>query len=302
VSAVIALNPLCSVLPHINGLYMSKIMTSEKIFYRIVTNSLGVYEAVERDCPRDDSRRSVKPDGNWLQKAGARYPGLVSYWTELGLEKYISSGLFDWHRSVVNTPIEVIKSRLNAVPTYQDDLQIISDKADFAKISQISINQFFEDRGGTSIINKVGIFVTRMKNEPELLVFRHIKFPELGIQFPAGTIEEGETPSAAAVRELKEESGLEIENCELFGTYTFFKVYCNQFQRRHVYHGHLADEIGDSWTHTVNSDGDDSGLEFEFSWQPISKLDPDILKIEGVGDSLRRLSVSLSIGHSSHTD
>jgi 8-oxo-dGTP pyrophosphatase MutT (NUDIX family) len=39
----------------------------------------------------------------------------------------------------------------------------------------------------------------------QLLLFRH---PNAGIQIPAGTIEEGEAPEAAALREGQEESGL----------------------------------------------------------------------------------------------
>lgn len=41
-----------------------------------------------------------------------------------------------------------------------------------------------------------------------LLVFRHPHAPSAGIQVPAGTIEDGETPAAAALREAREEAGL----------------------------------------------------------------------------------------------
>lgn len=42
----------------------------------------------------------------------------------------------------------------------------------------------------------------------KLLVFSHPDFPEAGIQVPAGTIEPGETPEVAALREAFEETGL----------------------------------------------------------------------------------------------
>lgn len=42
-----------------------------------------------------------------------------------------------------------------------------------------------------------------------LLIFEHEDAPEAGIQVPAGSIEAGETPEEAALREAKEETGLQ---------------------------------------------------------------------------------------------
>ena len=50
-----------------------------------------------------------------------------------------------------------------------------------------------------SIINKVLAYVTR---GDRLLVFKHRDFPEAGLQVPAGTIEEGESPHDAVLREV----------------------------------------------------------------------------------------------------
>ena len=44
--------------------------------------------------------------------------------------------------------------------------------------------------------------------------------------FPGGTVELGETPQMAAVREIKEETGLDVEVGELIGIYTDFDVEC----------------------------------------------------------------------------
>jgi 8-oxo-dGTP pyrophosphatase MutT (NUDIX family) len=52
------------------------------------------------------------------------------------------------------------------------------------------------------VLDKVTGFVTRGR---ELLVFRH---PTAGVQLPAGTVEAGETPEAAVLREVREEAGL----------------------------------------------------------------------------------------------
>ncbi|MCP4542722.1 MAG: NUDIX domain-containing protein [Chloroflexi bacterium] len=55
-------------------------------------------------------------------------------------------------------------------------------------------------------IEKVTAFITRRSpNGHDLLLFEH---PNAGIQIPAGTVEDGETPEQAIIREVNEETGL----------------------------------------------------------------------------------------------
>ncbi len=57
-----------------------------------------------------------------------------------------------------------------------------------------------------NVIEKVTAFITRSSQDGHyLLLFEH---PHAGIQIPAGTVEAGETPEAAAFREAAEETGL----------------------------------------------------------------------------------------------
>jgi 8-oxo-dGTP pyrophosphatase MutT (NUDIX family) len=60
----------------------------------------------------------------------------------------------------------------------------------------------------TQVIEKVTAFVTRPSDEGlALLLFEH---PYAGIQIPAGTVEHGESPEAAVLREAAEETGLRM--------------------------------------------------------------------------------------------
>ena len=57
-----------------------------------------------------------------------------------------------------------------------------------------------------TVLEKVTAFILRQDPcGPDLLLFEH---PSAGIQVPAGTVEQGEDPQAAALREGREESGL----------------------------------------------------------------------------------------------
>ena len=57
-----------------------------------------------------------------------------------------------------------------------------------------------------AIIEKVTAFITRESVDGhDLLLFKH---PNAGIQIPAGTVEDDETPEEAVLREVSEETGL----------------------------------------------------------------------------------------------
>lgn len=94
-------------------------------FYRVTVDGLGIYEAVDQDCPKDDPRRTNKPDGSWLPKKGLDYPGAISYWSEFGFDRYRKSGLMDWHTSVVKGEVEVAEISRPPEVLYEDEYQII---------------------------------------------------------------------------------------------------------------------------------------------------------------------------------
>ncbi len=55
------------------------------------------------------------------------------------------------------------------------------------------------------MVEKALSYITRGQR---LLVFRQPDFPEQGVQVPGGSVELGEQPAVAALREAREETGL----------------------------------------------------------------------------------------------
>src|ERR1700745_3569756 len=110
-------------------------MLYEKL-YRLCCDDIGIYEVVNKFCPRTDERRKFQPDGEWLQNVGVKYPGAKSFWTELGLRKYIESGMRDWHYSVIEgqAKLVVIEASFNVL--HRDAHQIIGTLSELKNIEE----------------------------------------------------------------------------------------------------------------------------------------------------------------------
>jgi 8-oxo-dGTP diphosphatase len=138
--------------------------------------------------------------------------------------------------------------------------------------------------------DKVVAYITQ---DDKLLVFSHPLFPEAGIQVPAGTIEKGEAPDKAALREAREESGLrELEIRSFLGVrehdlslYGISEVY-----RRYFFHLECCQETPITWRHFENdpSDGGTEPIEFEFFWVKFPDEVPELSG--GQGELLHKLA------------
>jgi 8-oxo-dGTP pyrophosphatase MutT (NUDIX family) len=119
-------------------------------------------------------------------------------------------------------------------------------------------------------MHKVLAYIYRDSTKREILVFDQHKYPEVSPQVVAGTLDNNETPEVAAVREVFEEAGLNVENPKLVGSFPFFRPDINQHQIRHVFE-FISHDLPNSWTHIVSSGEEDKGMEFHFYWLQVAE-------------------------------
>jgi 8-oxo-dGTP pyrophosphatase MutT (NUDIX family) len=124
------------------------------------------------------------------------------------------------------------------------------------------------------VIEKALAYITR---GDQLLVFRQPAFPEQGIQVPGGSVEPGEDPRTAVLREASEETGLN-ELC--FGSYLGsveyqLKVDVGPPHLRHFFHLTYAGPLTRSWSHRGSRRPNGDWVEFELWWEPISRAKLD---------------------------
>ena len=126
-------------------------------------------------------------------------------------------------------------------------------------------------------IEKVYAYITRGEM---LLVFRHVDFPEAGVQVPGGTMEAGEDAVTAVLREAQEESGLSGLMVNRYLGEDVFLEAPNKRILRHFFHLMCLMDVPDTWQHYEHapSDGSPGPILFEFYWLPLDEaaeeLDP----------------------------
>ena len=108
----------------------------------------------------------------------------------------------------------------------------------------------------------VPIILRKFDSQNEILVFRH---PLAGIQIVKGTVEEDETLEVAALRELKEESGINDAFID-----KYFGIHCpmQKGPNWHVFLCKATQSLPEYWQHFC---ADDGGLVFSFFWHSLNE-------------------------------
>jgi 8-oxo-dGTP pyrophosphatase MutT (NUDIX family) len=120
---------------------------------------------------------------------------------------------------------------------------------------------------------KVVCYIVR---DGRLLVFKHLDEPwdESGLQVPAGSIQPGESPEVAAIREASEETGLTaLRLVRKVGESQYdMAPYRPETHHRHVFHLEVDEPTPDRWVSTEDDPGDGSGPKrFECYWIPLTQ-------------------------------
>ena len=146
---------------------------------------------------------------------------------------------------------------------------------------------------GVPVVRKAFAYIT---HNSRLLIFSHPLEPAAGLQVPAGTMHDGETPDQAVLREATEETGLEgLRIVRFLGEAWRDARDVGKDELHHRFFFHLAcdSEPPERWRQYEldTSDGSPPPL-FELCWVPLPDSVPPL--IAGHGELLPALLHSLS--------
>lgn len=132
-------------------------------------------------------------------------------------------------------------------------------------------------------IRKVMAYITQGRR---LLVFVHPYAPDAGVQIPGGTLLPGETPEAGALREAREETGLDALRVVAFlgmREFDYRPHGRDELHLRYFYHLECLQSTPESWRHDEMdpSDGSTEPIPLEFYWVAWPGKAPDLAGEQG---------------------
>jgi 8-oxo-dGTP pyrophosphatase MutT (NUDIX family) len=107
-----------------------------------------------------------------------------------------------------------------------------------------------------------------------LLVFRQVGRPEQGVQVPGGSVEPGEAPADAVLREVREETGLtDVRVRRFLGSRHYeLKVDRGPPHLRHFFELTCDGAVAEQWQHPGSLDAALRPILFDFWWEPLATV------------------------------
>ena len=118
-------------------------------------------------------------------------------------------------------------------------------------------------------MKRVGKVVAYITRGDRLLVFTHRDFPEVGVQVPAGTIDNPDDLEGEVLREATEETGLtQLKVKSYLGSNDFdASIFRPEIHERHFFHLEAEGPVEDKWLHFENHPtGGAAPIAFSFYW------------------------------------
>ncbi|MEG9513943.1 NUDIX domain-containing protein [Saccharopolyspora indica] len=101
-------------------------------------------------------------------------------------------------------------------------------------------------------------------------MFDHLDAPEAGTQVPAGGVRAGELLTAAASREVAEETGAEVELGQALAVQQRPHPHTGEPRVTVFFHARTS-EVRDGWVHEVASGDGDDGMVFRCRFVPLAR-------------------------------
>ena len=122
-------------------------------------------------------------------------------------------------------------------------------------------------------MTRVAKAVAYVVADGRLLVLTHRDVPltVTGVQVPAGTVRDGETPAQAVLREVREETGFGCYEIHRALGLVEYPISRDETHLRHYFHLVPTAPLPESWEAAERHDGEREPTAFDLFWIPLAQ-------------------------------